>query len=72
MKNWRIGIFMLACAGVLIGAGASGRAATWANPEGDGQVQAPESNEVAVSNRQPTADAESANGAESAVSQRNR
>jgi hypothetical protein len=72
MKNWKIGVLVLACAAIFISVGAGGRAATWATPEGDGQVQSPNSTEVTVSNRQPIADEESANGAASAESQRNR
>ncbi len=71
MKNWRIGVFVLASAGVLIAAGASGRAATWATPEGDGEVQALDSSAVTV-NGQTTADAENVSRADSSALQRSR
>jgi hypothetical protein len=72
MKNWRTGVLGLVSAAVLIGAGAGGRAAIWATPEGDGEVEAPHSTEVTVSNGRPTVGPEGGNGAARTESRRNR
>jgi len=63
MKNWKFGILVLASVVVLIGAGAEGRAAIWAAPEGDGQLQSPDSTDATALVGQPTADAQGATGA---------
>jgi hypothetical protein len=63
MKNWKlIGFSAVASAALLAGAGASGRSAAWATPEGDAQLVAPAAMEVAFADTQPTPDAAADNG----------
>lgn len=73
MKDWKLmGFAAVASAAVLFSAGANGRAAVWATPEGQAEVQvAPERVVVALADLQPSADADADNGpgcAESALS----
>jgi hypothetical protein len=68
MKNWKLG-FVIVAGAVLMGAGAGGRAALWANPEGD-SLGAPQTVPVALAELKPSADADADNGpgcAESAL-----
>jgi hypothetical protein len=62
MKNWQRGFLVVGSAALLVGAGAGGRAAIWATPEAGVQMQAPQSTAVALTDRQPTTDAEADNG----------
>jgi hypothetical protein len=72
MKNWKIGFLVVASAVLLVGAGAGGRAAIRGTPEGDFQVHAPQSTAVALTDRQPTGDAEADRGPGCAESELNR
>jgi hypothetical protein len=63
MKDWKLmGFVAVASAAVLFSAGANGRAALWATPEGQAGVQAPQSEVVALADLQPSADADADNG----------
>jgi hypothetical protein len=63
MKDWKImGFVAVASAAVLFGAGANGRAAIWATPDGEADVQAPQLTVVAFADLQPSADADADNG----------
>jgi hypothetical protein len=73
MKHWKeIGFVVVASAAVLLGAGAGGRAALWASPDGDPSLVAPQSVPVTVADMQPTADADADNGPGCAESALNR
>ena len=63
MKNWKMsGLVAVASGAVFLFAGAAGRSAVWANPEGEARVEAQQPARVAVSDRQATADADADNG----------
>jgi hypothetical protein len=72
VKNWKIGFLVVASAALLVSAGAAGRAAILVTPGGDTPVQAPPSTALALTDRQPTADAETDNGPGCAESGLNR
>jgi hypothetical protein len=63
MKNWKeIGVVVFASAAFLLGAGAGGRAALWASPDGDSSLEVAQSVPVTFADLQPTADADADNG----------
>jgi hypothetical protein len=73
MKNWKeIGVVVVASAGFLLAAGAGGRAALWASPDGDPSLEAPQSVPVTFADSQPTAAADADNGPGCAESALNR
>jgi hypothetical protein len=72
VKNWKIGFLVVASAALLVSAGAGGRAAIWGTPGGDTPMQSPRSTAIALTDRQPTADAEADNGPGCAESGLNR
>jgi hypothetical protein len=62
MKHWKVGFLVVTAAALLVGAGAGGRAAVWAAPEGAGEVVASQPNAVALADSLPTGDADAEKG----------
>lgn len=63
MKHWRKGVFVLASAAILLGVGAGGRAAIWANPAEGGEFETSHPTEATAPNQSTMAGTEDRGGA---------